>query len=258
MTTISTMTHMLDALYKSDVPDRDVLNKLIGATGDEAIQLRTYANDVKQRHLDNFVYFRGLTEFSNKCTKNCYYCGIRAGNKNVNRYDLTDDDILDAVRFAHDQKYGSVVLQAGERFDAEFVNRVDGLLRKIKQISNNEIGITLSLGEQTYETLQRWFESGAHRYLLRIESSNETLYYKIHPKNEKHSYKKRLQALYDLKDIGYQTGTGVMVGLPFQTRMDLVDDLLFMRRFGIDMVGMGLTSSIKTRPCTSIATNCFR
>ena len=229
----------LNKLYGSDNPDNQLMRRLLSAKGDEAVTLRSFANDIKQKHLDNFVYFRGLTEFSNKCSKNCYYCGIRAGNKNVERYDVSDEDILDAVRFAHEHNYGSVVLQAGERSDKAFINRVDNLLKKIKQISNNELGITISLGEQTYETFQRWFESGAHRYLLRIESSNKTLYYKIHPENEKHSYEKRLQALYDLKDIGYQTGTGVMIGLPFQTRDDLVGDLNFMRNFDIDMVGMG-------------------
>lgn len=233
------LTDILNQLYKSDNPNRDDLSQLIGAMGDDAIQLRSFANDIKQKHLDNFVYFRGLIEFSNICSKNCYYCGIRSGNKYVDRYDLSDDDILMAVRFAHEQKYGSIVLQGGERFDKAFIDRIDGLLKKIKQMTNNEIGVTLSLGEQTYETLHRWFDSGAHRYLLRIESSNKSLYYKIHPENAKHSFEKRLQALYDLKDIGYQTGTGVMVGLPFQTRTDLVDDLLFMRSFGIDMVGMG-------------------
>lgn len=229
----------LNKLYRSDNPDNQLTRKLLSAKGDEAVTLRSFANEIKQKHLDNFVYFRGLTEFSNKCSKNCYYCGIRAGNKNVERYDVSDNDILDAVRFAHEHNYGSVVLQAGERSDKTFIERVDNLLKKIKQISNNELGITISLGEQTYETFQRWFESGAHRYLLRIESSNKELYYKIHPQNEKHSFDKRLQALHDLKDIGYQTGTGVMIGLPFQTRDDLVGDLNFMRTFDIDMVGMG-------------------
>ncbi|WP_462280397.1 [FeFe] hydrogenase H-cluster radical SAM maturase HydE [Salinivirga cyanobacteriivorans] len=238
-TTIDHITKQLDRLYNAQAPETGIIKNFIKAETEANTQLRSYANNVKQKHLDNYVYFRGLTEFSNKCSKNCYYCGIRAGNKNVDRYDVTDEDILDAVRFAHEQNYGSVVLQAGERSDKHFVERVDKLLRKIKQITNDEIGITISLGEQNYETFKRWFESGAHRYLLRIESSNKILYYKIHPKNEKHSYEHRIQALYDLKDIGYQTGTGVMIGLPFQTRKDLVEDLLFMRRFDIDMVGMG-------------------
>jgi len=112
-------------------------------------------------------------------------------------------------------------------------------VRKIKDITNGEVGITLSLGEQPREVFQEWFESGAHRYLLRIESSNPDLYNKIHPNNKLHSYDRRLEAIYDLISIGYQTGTGVMIGLPYQTTEDLADDLLFIKKIGVHMVGMG-------------------
>lgn len=185
------------------------------------------------------VYFRGLVEFSNICSKDCLYCGIRKSNPNVLRYRATDEEILDACRFAWENQFGSVVLQSGEVSTPAFVKRVDGLLKKIKQLSNNELGITLSCGEQTRDTYQRWRESGAHRYLLRIESSNRDLYYKIHPKTKKHSFEYRLEALGFLKDTGYQVGTGVMVGLPFQTFEDLANDLLFFKKSDIDMCGMG-------------------
>lgn len=195
--------------------------------------------EVKREYVGNKVYYRGLIEFSNICSKDCYYCGIRGGNKDAVRYDVTDKEILDAIKFAHDNKYGSVVLQAGELDNSTFVNRVDNLLKEIKKVSNDELGITISLGEQTEETYKRWFESGAHRYLLRIESSNKDLYYKIHPKDKKHDFDTRLNALKTLQSVGYQTGTGVMIGLPFQTYDDLADDLLFMKEFDIDMCGMG-------------------
>lgn len=185
------------------------------------------------------VYFRGLVEFSNICSKDCLYCGIRKSNPNVLRYRATDEEILDACRFAWENQFGSVVLQSGEVSTPAFVNRVDGLLKKIKQLSNNELGITLSCGEQTRDTYLRWRESGAHRYLLRIESSNRDLYYKIHPKTKNHSFDYRLEALGFLKDTGYQVGTGVMVGLPFQTFEDLANDLLFFKKSDIDMCGMG-------------------
>ena len=106
-------------------------------------------------------------------------------------------------------------------------------------MSNGELGITLSCGEQSNETYRRWFESGAHRYLLRIESSTPELYAKIHPQNELHSFDKRLKSLQLLKEIGYQVGTGVMIGLPFQTMENLADDLLFLKQIDVDMVGMG-------------------
>jgi len=197
------------------------------------------ANEIKVKNVGNKVFFRGLVEFSNICSKDCYYCGIRKSNGNVVRYLVSDHEILDACRFAWERGFGSVVLQSGELSNQKFVKRLDSLLRKIKQLSNNELGVTLSCGEQTKETYRRWFESGAHRYLLRIESSNRELYYKIHPKTRKHNFENRLQSLSFLKETGYQLGSGVMIGLPFQTLEDLADDLLFLKKIDIDMCGMG-------------------
>ena len=212
---------------------------LLSLTGNERSQLLKKAQNVKNETIGNKVFFRGLIEFSNICAKNCLYCGIRGGNKEVVRYNATDEEILEACRFAWKNRFGSVVLQSGEVSTSLFVKRVDNLVKKIKQISNNELGITLSCGEQTNETYRRWFESGAHRYLLRIESSNRELYYKIHPENKKHSFEKRIDALNALRQSGYQLGTGVMIGLPFQTIDDLAADLLFFKQLDIDMCGMG-------------------
>jgi len=180
-----------------------------------------------------------LIEFSNICSKDCLYCGIRKSNEKVIRYEATDDEILDACRFAWQNRFGSVVLQSGELSSPSFIRRVDRLLRKIKELSNHELGITLSCGEQTLETYRQWRESGAHRYLLRIESSNPELYRKIHPDNDFHNFENRLQALADLKTAGFQVGTGVMIGLPFQSIEDLAHDLLFLKKLDVDMVGMG-------------------
>jgi biotin synthase len=212
---------------------------LLKLEGDERIQLRQKAREIKESTIGKKVFFRGLIEFSNVCSKDCLYCGIRLSNEKVNRYEVSDDEILDACRFAWEKGFGSVVLQSGELSTKSFVNRVERLLKQIKKLSNNELGITLSCGEQTCETYSRWFESGAHRYLLRIESSNPKLYYRIHPKNKKHSFEKRIESLYSLKETGYQTGTGVMIGLPFQTFEDLANDLLFFKKMDIDMCGMG-------------------
>ncbi len=209
------------------------------ATGDERTALLKRAQEMKIKEIGNKVYFRGLIEFSNICVKDCLYCGIRKGNTKVVRYNVSDDEILESCRFAWENKFASVVLQSGELSSPAYVKRVDDLLKKIKQLSNGELGITLSCGEQTRETYRRWFESGAHRYLLRIESSNRDLYYKIHPENEDHLFGKRIESLGFLKEIGYQVGTGVMIGLPFQTYEDLANDLLFFKEINIDMCGMG-------------------
>ena len=218
---------------------REELVRLLNSEGEERQQLFQRAQDVKLQMVGNKVYFRGLVEFSNICAKDCLYCGIRKSNEKVVRYEATDDEILDACRFAWINRFGSVVLQSGENSSPAFVQRIALLLRKIKEISGNELGITLSCGEQSTETYRQWYESGAHRYLLRIESSNPELYRKIHPDNEFHSFNRRLQALKDLKVAGYQVGTGVMIGFPYQTIGDLADDLLFFKQMDVDMVGMG-------------------
>ena len=217
----------------------DELASLLLAEGDDKLLLFKKSAEVKNQYLGNKVHFRGLIEFSNHCRKDCYYCGIRKSNKKVHRYDLTDDEILDAARFAYENRFGSVVLQSGELASPAFTKRVEKLLKEIKSLSNGELGITISLGEQKPDVYKRWFEAGAHRYLLRIETTNETLYKRIHPGNHLHDFKQRMECLYNLREIGYQTGTGVMIGLPFQTIEDLVADLLFFIKFDVVMVGMG-------------------
>jgi len=228
---------------------KDILNKelftrediilLLESSGEDRTMLFRKSAEIKEKYIGNKVWFRGLIEFSNICGKDCLYCGIRKGNKNLKRYNLSDDEILNAAKFAYDNSYGSIALQSGE-LDSKFVtDRVESLLHKIKELSKGKLGITLSVGEQKSEVYKTWYEAGAHRYLLRIEATNQKLYNKIHPNNTKHDFNHRLDCLRSLQDIGYQTGTGVMIGLPYQTMDDLAGDLLFMKEFNIDMVGMG-------------------
>ncbi len=227
-----------------EILEREKLGKeeiitLLESSGEEKQLLFKKANEIKLQEIGNKVHFRGLVEFSNICGKDCYYCGIRKSNREVQRYSVSDEQILEAARFAQNNGYGSFVMQAGELESPAFTLRVEKLLKEIKQLSGGKLGITLSLGEQTEEVYQRWFDAGAHRYLLRIESSNPDLYQSYHPSDKLHDYARRLTSLKTLQRIGYQTGTGVMIGLPFQTTADLADDLLFMKHFDIDMVGMG-------------------
>ncbi|MFW5754846.1 MAG: [FeFe] hydrogenase H-cluster radical SAM maturase HydE [Marinilabiliaceae bacterium] len=215
------------------------IEELLSLRGKDQQELLNRAGESLLQNRGNEVYYRGLVEFSNICTKDCYYCGIRKSNKQNERYDLPDETILQAASFAHEHQYGSLVLQSGERNDPVFVERIDQLLKKIKERTKGALGITLSLGDQTPETFHRWFKSGAHRYLLRIETSDEELYKQLHPNDEKHDFHRRLESLKAIQDAGYQTGTGVMIGLPGQTLRHLANDLLFMKNFDIDMVGMG-------------------
>ncbi len=195
-----------------------------------AYQLRTSI-------LNEEIYLRGIIEFSNLCSKDCYYCGIRKSNQKINRFKMKKEEILESAAWIYKNNYASIVLQSGERDDPKFIDFVSDLIREIKNLSNGQLGITLSLGEQNKKTYQKWFDLGAHRYLLRIESSNKELYENIHPPD--HSFEKRLNCLKDLKKIGYQVGTGVMIGLPGQTTENLVDDLLFFKKIDVDMIGMG-------------------
>jgi biotin synthase len=152
---------------------------------------------------------------------------------------MTEEEVLEATRFAWENKYASIVIQAGEQTSKPYIARIESMLKKIHARTNGGIHVTLSLGEQLEDTYKRWLDAGAHRYLLRIEVSNPVLYKKLHPDNHTHNYHQRLQALHTLRKVGYQVGTGVMIGLPFQTIPDLADDLIFFRDFDIDMAGMG-------------------
>jgi len=233
------MTNQIQEILKKDNFSKEDLIVLLQADRENAKPIFEKAYQTKKEYVGTKVYYRGLIEFSNICAKDCYYCGIRRSNKNTDRYEIGEKHILEAAKFAYENNYASVVLQSGERTDKVFIDKIEHLLKEIKKLSNGKLGITISLGEQTEEVYQRWFDSGAHRYLLRIEATNRELYSKIHPNNDLHDYDKRLKALYALKKVGYQTGTGVMVGLPFQTIENLADDLLFFKEFDIDMNGMG-------------------
>ncbi|MCA1745778.1 MAG: [FeFe] hydrogenase H-cluster radical SAM maturase HydE, partial [Bacteroidales bacterium] len=228
-----------DLIQQSGDFTKEELSAMIGATGANQILLHQRANNLAVKHCGNEVFLRGLIEFSNICRKDCYYCGIRKSNEHTQRYNLNDETILKTARFAHENNLGSIVLQAGERNDPSFVDRIDALLQRIKKATNGELGITLSLGEQSRATYQRWFNSGAHRYLLRIETSNRELYEQLHPRNKTHDFETRIEALNDLKATGYQCGSGVMIGLPGQTVEHLAADLLFLKELDVDMVGMG-------------------
>ena len=214
-----------------------VKNILLQTDKDEIKKTFQEAKTIKQNTLGHNVYLRGLIELSNICTKDCFYCGIRKSNHSVNRYLMTKDEIIASAMFAFEKGFGSIVLQSGERDDENFITFIENIIEEINYLTSQQLRITLSLGEQTNETYKHWFNAGAQRYLLRIETSNESLYNKIHPTD--HSYSNRVNCLSVLKEIGFQLGTGVMIGLPFQTIEDLVNDILFFKNMDIDMIGMG-------------------
>lgn len=232
--------------------DRETLTELL-TTKDTELRNAIFgeAELVRNLNVGNYFYFRGLIEFSNKCVRDCLYCGIRANCKSVYRYEMTEEEVLNAVDFAWKHNLGSVVIQSGERNDKEFILKIARILNLIRKRTNDEIKVTLSCGEQTEETFRYWLESGASRYLLRIETTNSNLFRKIHPCDGKHLFSTRLQALENLKKTGYQTGTGVMIGLPGQSIEMLASDLAFFKNFNVDMVGMGPYLEHNESPMTS-------
>ena len=225
-------------LVKKEFDHGDIV-ELLKCDDEQASVLYRKAAEIKTKYLGNVVFLRGLIEYSNICGKNCLYCGVRRINHLIERYTLKDEEVMEAALNAHRLRFGSIAIQAGENSSDSFADHIELLIRSIRQKTNNELGITLSLGEQATDVYQRWFDAGAHRYLLRIEASGIDLYRKVHPDDDMHDYNRRIACLKALKETGYQTGTGVMIGLPFQTIDNLADDIIFMRNFDIDMCGMG-------------------
>ena len=213
----------------------DKIIKLLESKGKSQEELHKRASFIRDKNISKNVYFRGIIEFSNICGNDCFYCGIRKSNDNIKRYSMTKKEIMGCVEFCNNANYGSVVLQSGELKSKEFIDFVEKTIIEIKK--NPNIGVTLCVGEQNKKTYKRFFEAGAHRYLLRIETSDKEHYEKLHPKQM--SYDNRRKCLKNLKDIGYQVGTGVMIGSPLQKIENLAKDLLFFKEIDIDMVGMG-------------------
>jgi biotin synthase len=229
-------------LRQEELSQEDLVFLLGLSRPSDTARLRERALAVMRAQVGNDVYYRGIIELSNLCACDCFYCGIRAGNGSVERFTLSEDEVMDSARWCADAGYGSLVLQAGERSDAEFIRWVEHLVRRIRAESRlaelpQGLGITLSLGEQSLETYRRWREAGAHRYLLRIETTDPGLYARIHPESQ--PFEARLKALEDLATAGFQVGTGVMIGIPGQSLEMLAEDVRFFRDRPIDMIGMG-------------------
>lgn len=206
-------------------------NRTIGAEE----YLRKKADEARKAVYGNSVYIRGLIEISNICKNNCFYCGIRAGNSNCQRYRLSPQEILKCCEEGYKSGFRTFVLQGGE--DGFFTDEVlCELLKRIKE-AFPDCAITLSLGERSRESYRALFDAGADRYLLRHEAINEALYGKLHP--HELSIISRVECLQNLKEIGYQVGCGFMVGAPFQTSTHIAEDLKFIEEFKPHMCGIG-------------------
>ncbi|PKN17693.1 MAG: [FeFe] hydrogenase H-cluster radical SAM maturase HydE [Deltaproteobacteria bacterium HGW-Deltaproteobacteria-6] len=193
------------------------------------------ANDTRIANVGDQVHLRGLIEISNICVRRCGYCGISADNSQIERYRMTEEEIMEYVHKAVDFGYGTVVMQAGEDYG---ITRewMANIIRRIK--FETSLAVTLSLGERPDEDLIAWREAGANRYLIRFETSNRDLYDRIHPPLGEHP-SDRFAILSNLKKLGYEVGSGIMIGIPGQTYEDLACDILAFRELDLDMIGVG-------------------
>ena len=228
------MRHLIDRLERDHKLTKDEWIAVITERTDRAY-LFERARALAKQYYGNAVYVRGLIEFTNYCKNDCYYCGIRRSNGKAERYRLREKEILDCCREGYDLGFRTFVLQGGE--DGYYTDeKLETLIRQIKT-AYPDCALTLSVGEKSRESYQKYFDAGADRYLLRHETANEGHYKKLHPKEL--TLKNRMDCLWNLKEIGYQVGCGFMVGSPGQMAECLAEDMLFITELQPQMVGIG-------------------
>ena len=231
-----TNIQLINKLSNEGILEKEELVQLLSSYSAKDMEFaRSMARETAQKYFGNKIYIRGLIEFTNICRQNCLYCGLRAENGNASRYRLTKEDIIECCRMGYPLGFRTFVLQGGEdpHFDDDLVCDI---LKSIKK-EFPDCAVTLSIGEKSRDTYQKYFDAGADRYLLRHETANAEHYSQLHPKNL--SLASRKECLFTLKDIGFQTGCGFMVGSPYQTADTLAEDLLFIHQLQPQMVGIG-------------------
>lgn len=232
------MTHnpLIDRLHAEKSLSHEAWTALIASfTPDDLAYAAVLARNVAKQHFGNKIYFRGIVEFSNICKNDCLYCGIRRSNGNLERYRLTEADILECCAEGYALGYRTFVLQSGE--DGYFTDdRLCGLIRRIRE-NYPDCAVTLSIGERSRASYQVLYDAGADRFLLRHETADARHYSLLHPSEMSHAH--RMQCLEILREIGYQVGCGMMVGSPHQTPEHLARDMEFMGKFQPEMVGVG-------------------
>lgn len=227
---------LADRLERDRILTKEEFTALIENRSDKLAEyVFEKARRIRHRIYGKDVYIRGLIEFTNYCGNDCLYCGIRRSNKNADRYRLTKEDILECCETGHSLGFRTFVLQGGE--DGFYTDdMLVDIIKAVKKIYP-DCALTLSIGEKSRESYEKYFDAGADRYLLRHETADSCHYSKLHPTSL--SLENRKRCLYDLKDIGYQTGSGFMVGSPFQTAECLAEDMIFLHELQPHMVGIG-------------------
>ena len=229
-------TELIDILEKDRHLEREQWIQLFETYTDKDREYAAAkARETAVSQFGKSIFIRGIVEFSNVCKNDCYYCGIRKSNADCDRYRLSKEQILDCCDAGYEYGFRTFVLQSGE--DKSYTtDKLCEIVSDIKK-AHPDCAVTLSVGELSYDDYKRLFEAGADRYLLRHETASEEHYKKLHPAEM--SWEHRMKCLEQLKQIGYQTGCGMMVGSPFQTVGNIADDMLFLERFKPEMIGMG-------------------
>jgi biotin synthase len=224
----------LNNLEREGIPDVGDLEYFLGASDSETVaMLYSRADSVRKRCIGDGIYLRGLIEFSSFCRNRCHYCGLSRGNSRLSRYRMTAEEVLEAVQNVVSCGISTVVLQSGEDEGIDPAWMRD-LIVEIK--NRHDVALTLSLGEWHSEAYAMWKEAGADRYLLKIETTDSRLYDALHPGM---SWQKRLKCLRALRDLRYEVGSGIIVGLKGQTLRSLAGDIQFFKRESLDMIGIG-------------------
>lgn len=225
---------MQDIIEKAKLEHNLTKTEIIKLLSSQDDNLYKAADEVREKFVGNEIHLRALIEFSNICKCNCHYCGLRAGNKNAQRYRMSDSEIIELAKKAVSYGYRTIVMQSGEDISYTADNLAE-IIKKIKKI-NPSPAITLSIGEKSYEEYEKLKEAGADRFLLRIETTDKNLYKQLHPNMD---FENRVNCLKNLRELGYEVGTGSMVGLPNQTIESIADDILFFKEIKADMIGVG-------------------
>lgn len=221
-----------EILKKAEETNELTKEEIVSLLANDSQELFDIADKVRKKFVGDEVHLRGLIEFSNYCKQNCLYCGFRRDNKAVTRFRLEEEQIIKFATDAANQGYKTVVLQSGE--DPFYtIDKMKRILSKIKKLG---LAITLSIGEKTFEEYEAYKKAGADRFLIRIETTDKDLYAKLDPDMD---WQNRLRCIEDLRKLGYEVGTGCLVGIPEQTLESLADDILFFKEINADMVGIG-------------------
>ena len=220
--------------FSLNLQDDSALKKVL-ETGEYDKELAEIALEIRRHYYGDAVYMRGLIEFSSYCRCNCYYCGLRRDNTGLERYRLTREEILACCQEGWELGFRTFVLQSGE--DPQFTDAIMAEIVAAIHERFPDCAVTLSIGERSKESYRKFFQVGARRYLLRHEAASTELYAKLHPATMSCAH--RRQCLFDLKELGYQVGAGFMVGAPFQTTENIIEDLRFMQTLKPDMIGIG-------------------